>query len=72
MQRIIKSLVIILVLAALAYGGAKGYVYYKVKKTLDEARFQAEPQGELSYGGISTDLRGKARMGASTLSKPCR
>jgi len=48
-----------IVLAAVGYGGTKAYIYFSVKSELDNLVEMAAPFAEISYGGISSDLRGK-------------
>ncbi|MET0106458.1 MAG: hypothetical protein ABW072_15145 [Sedimenticola sp.] len=56
----LKTVVLVpVVVAALAYGGIKGYIYYSVKGELDKAIEMASPFARISYGGISSDLGGK-------------
>lgn len=51
-------LVGIVVVAVAGYGGAKTYIYIKVKDELDKIVQMASPFVEISYGDISSDLRG--------------
>lgn len=48
-----------IILAAAGYGGAKAYIYFTVKSELDNLVEMAAPFADISYGGISSDLRGK-------------
>ncbi|MCP4341660.1 MAG: hypothetical protein GY799_22960 [Desulfobulbaceae bacterium] len=47
-----------IVIAALAYVGVKGYIYYKVKTDLDNMIRTAAPFLQIQYGGIGSDLNG--------------
>ena len=51
-------LVGIVVVAVAGYGGAKTYIYLKVKDELDKMVQMASPFVEIGYGDISSDLRG--------------
>jgi hypothetical protein len=54
-----KALIIVpLVVAALAYAGIKGYIYYNVKTDLDRMVSAAAPFMQIEYGGIGSDLSG--------------
>ena len=56
----VKTLLMVpIVLAAVGYGGTKAYIYFSVKSELDNLVEKAAPFAEISYGGISSDLRGK-------------
>lgn len=50
------------VAAAAVYGGAKGYVHYKVKSDVDRLLEAARPFADVSYGSLSTDLGGRATL----------
>ena len=55
----IKTLISIpLIVAALAYFGLKGFIYYKVKTELDKMIQTASPFLQIDYSGISSDLNG--------------
>lgn len=55
----VKTLIIIpLILAAVAYLGAKGYIYYKVKAGLDKMIEVAAPFVQIDYSGIGSSLNG--------------
>lgn len=54
MRIIIKLAVILALLAALVYGGLRGYVWYQVKTSVDEATQQMAPFAEVSYKSIYT------------------
>lgn len=51
-----KVPVILLLIAGIAYGAAKGYVYYQTKSTMDNAVAQAALFATITYQGISSDL----------------
>jgi len=56
----LKTLLMVpIVLAVVGYGGAKVYIYFSVKSELDNLVEMAAPFADISYGGISSDLRGK-------------
>ncbi|OOZ37873.1 hypothetical protein [Solemya velesiana gill symbiont] len=56
----LKTLILVPVIgAALANGGLKAYIHYKVTSELDNAITMAAPFAHISYGGLSTDLGGK-------------
>ncbi len=48
-----------IVVAALAYVGAKGYIHYKVKTDLDKMIQMAAPFLQIQYSGIGSDLNGR-------------
>lgn len=52
----------LLVLSLACYGGAKYYVHAKVKSKLDELVHLASPFAQISYGEITSDLRGKLQI----------
>ena len=62
MQRLVQILVLIVVVAAGGYGALKGYVWFKVKGKLDDAVLMAGPYADISYGGISSELRGSVAV----------
>lgn len=51
-------LLVPMVIGLVAYGGVKGYLYYKVKQGLDRMTAMAAPFATLKYGGIETLLSG--------------
>jgi len=55
-------LVGMIVVAIAAYGGAKTYIYFKVKGELDRLVQMASPFVEIGYGDISSDLRGSLKV----------
>jgi hypothetical protein len=56
----LKTLLIVPVVVLVAgYGAAKGYIYFSAKNELDNMIAMAAPFAQVSYGGISSDLRGK-------------
>ncbi|GMQ87668.1 MAG: hypothetical protein BMS9Abin08_0873 [Gammaproteobacteria bacterium] len=56
----LKNLVVItLIGAGVAYGGVKGYIYYKVKKQVDQLVAAARPFADIEYGSIGSDLQGR-------------
>jgi len=46
------------VIAGLAYGGIKAYMYYSLKSEMDQLARQFSLFGQLEYGGLSTSLAG--------------
>ena len=48
----------LLVIAGLAYGGIKAYMYYSLKSEMDQLARQFSLFGQLEYGGLSTSLAG--------------
>lgn len=54
MRITIKLAVILALLAALVYGGLRGYVWYQVKTSFDQATQQMAPFAEVSYKSIYT------------------
>lgn len=52
------KLLLILLIPALLYGGLKGFLYFKAKRTVDEIVLAAANQADIRYADISTDLRG--------------
>ena len=57
------GLLALLSLALIGYGGAKAYLYFKVKSKIDELIGIAAPFAAITYDGISSDLRGKLGIG---------
>ena len=55
----LKSVFIIVLLGAVLYGGAKAYLRYQVESTLDDFALSIGSHGDLRYGDIDTDLRGR-------------
>lgn len=56
----LKTLLLVpIVVIAATYGATKAYIYFSVKSELDNLVEMAAPFVDLSYGGISSDLRGK-------------
>jgi len=51
-------LLIPLIVGLVAYGGIKGYLYFKVKEGLDRMAALSAPFVTLKYGGIDTSLKG--------------
>jgi len=51
-------LTVVLLIPALLYGGLKGFMYYKAKRSVDEIVQAAAHQADIRYVDISTDLRG--------------
>lgn len=62
MRHPLRLLLTLALVAAALYGAAKGYMYYRVKQTLDEVAVQASGHGTLAYGAIDTDLRGRVTV----------
>jgi hypothetical protein len=59
----LKHLLLGLVILTVAvYGGAKTYIYFKAKEELDKLVQMASPFVEISYGDISSDLRGSLKI----------
>ncbi|MDF1529832.1 MAG: hypothetical protein P1R74_11970, partial [Sedimenticola sp.] len=58
MVKLKNALLIPLVIGALAYGGVKGYLYFKVKQGLDRMVAISAPYAAFKYGGIETSLAG--------------
>ncbi|MCP5427842.1 MAG: hypothetical protein H6964_02695 [Chromatiaceae bacterium] len=61
------GLLALLVLSLAGYGGAKYYVHAKVKSKLDELVRLASPFAQISYGKITSDLRGKLQVESISL-----
>lgn len=55
-----KCLVLLVLLAGLAVGGVKGYLWYQVKSSADDFASAVAPFAEFSYEGIHTALTGAA------------
>jgi len=53
-------LVALFALAALAYGGTKAYLYFKIKNAWNSIAETAAPYAELKRGGITSSLTGAA------------
>lgn len=58
MAKLKNILLLIIVLGCSTYGGIKGYVYYKVKKQIDDFVVMAAPFALISYDSISSSLQG--------------
>ncbi|MEJ2345556.1 MAG: hypothetical protein P8076_13005 [Gammaproteobacteria bacterium] len=67
MTAVRKFVLAILVLAGVAYGGFKGYVYYKYKGAVDEAIAQAAPFVEIRYGSLTSSLDGSIGLSDVTI-----
>lgn len=52
----------IVILTVAVYGGAKTYIYFKAKEELEKLVQMASPFVEISYGDISSDLRGSLKV----------
>jgi len=63
----LKVPLIIILLAALIYGGAKGLIYYKTQSAVDQMVQQAQLFAEIRYDGISSDLL-KGRVAVENIS----
>ena len=48
-----------IVLAGALFGGAKGYIYYRVSSELDKVISMASPFAEIRYQGISSSFEGR-------------
>jgi hypothetical protein len=49
----------LVLLTGLGYGGAKGYIYYKVSDSMDSVIPMITPYAALQYGGISSTVTGE-------------
>jgi hypothetical protein len=58
MQKIKYFLLGLLVIAGLAYGGIKAYLYYSLKSEMDQLARQFSLFGQLEYGGLSSSVNG--------------
>ena len=58
MQKLKYLLLVPLVIAGLAYGGIKAYLYYNLKNEMDQLARQFSLFGQLEYGGLSSSLGG--------------
>ncbi len=59
-MRTLKFLLIgILSLAAIGYGGAKAYIYYKVSDGVETALMMSAPYAQIDYSGIGSTLTGE-------------
>lgn len=56
------KLLLVLLIPAVVYGGLKGFLYYKTKRTVDDIVTAAANQADIRYTGISTDLRGSVTV----------
>lgn len=54
----VGKILLVLLIPALFYGAAKGYMYYKAKRTVDQLVELASDHVDIRYADISTDLRG--------------
>jgi hypothetical protein len=57
-SRFSKVLVGVVLVPALIYGALKGVMYYNAKQTVDDIVAAASSYANVSYAGISTELRG--------------
>ncbi len=63
-----KTLLVLILLPALLYVGARGYLWYSIKNQVDEAqRLLAQVGGRLEYGEIDTSLMGPVGVRQLTL-----
>ena len=62
MQQLRVLFVYALILAAVVYGAIKAYVYFSVKGELDDAVARLQPFAQISYGGISSSLKGSIEV----------
>jgi hypothetical protein len=58
MVKLKNALLVPIVIGLVAYGGVKGYLYFKVKQGLDRIVALSAPVATLRYGGIETSLTG--------------
>ncbi|MCK5091108.1 MAG: hypothetical protein KAR30_01155, partial [Gammaproteobacteria bacterium] len=58
MTKLKNMLLLTVILGCSAYGGIKGYIYYHVKKQVDNFVVMAAPFAMIGYGGISSSLKG--------------
>ncbi len=59
----LKTLITVpLIIVALVYAGAKGYIYYKVKTGLDKMIALAAPVVQIDYSGIGSELTGSIQI----------
>ncbi|TVO76739.1 hypothetical protein [Sedimenticola selenatireducens] len=58
MVKLKNALLVPMVIGLVAYGGVKGYLYFKVKQGLDRIVALAAPVATLKYGAIETSLTG--------------
>ena len=61
------KLLLILLIPAVVYGGLKGFLYYKAKRTVDDIVTAAANQADIRYAEISTDLRGAVTVSGITV-----
>lgn len=62
MARVRNIVIVLLLSAALVYLGLKGYIYYQVKTSLDDAIATAGPMAEITYDGIYSSLTGSVTV----------
>ncbi len=62
MRRFLIVLALLAVVAGGLYGLTKGFMYYRVKSTLDDLAEQTRLQGDLSYGSIETWITGRVAV----------
>lgn len=58
MQKLKYFVLVPLVIAVLAYGGIKAYMYYSLKNKMDQLAQQFSLFGQLKYGGLTTSVKG--------------
>lgn len=58
MTKLKNTLLLIIILGGSTYGGIKGYIYYNIKKQVDNFAKMALPYATFDYGGIGSTLEG--------------
>jgi len=61
-KRMKHLLIGLVLLVGLGYGGAKGYIYYKVSEQVDAVIPMMTPYADIQYGGISSTLTGELTL----------
>ncbi len=67
MQKLKFFLLGLLVIAGLAYGGIKAYLYYSLKSEMDQLARQFSLFGKLEYGSLSSSVNGSLAVHDLTL-----
>jgi len=58
MKKLKYFVLVPLVIAVLAYGGIKAYMYFSLKNKMDQLAQQFSLFGQLEYGGLTTSVKG--------------
>jgi hypothetical protein len=70
MQKFRVLVIYALLIVAAVYAGIKAYIYFSIKGELDTVIAHVGPFAEISYRGISSDIRGKLSVEGFEMSLP--